>query len=257
MNFTRAIVRAPGANFADGLTEANLGRPDYGLALKQFEAYCAALESCGLKLTRLPADERFPDSCFVEDTAVLTPRGAVVTRPGAASRAGETVSVSAALAEFFPEFQTIEPPGTLDGGDLCEAGERFFIGLSRRTNAEGARQLAAILAGWGYASTVVDIRATAGILHLKSGVTCLGEDRLAVIPALAGRAAFKGYKLAQLQPREEYAANCLRVNDTLLHAAGFPAFAAELQRWGYQTVALEMSEFRKMDGGLSCLSLRF
>ena len=255
--FTRAIVRPPGANFAEGLTTVELGAPDYQLALAQHAAYCAALAKCGLALTVLPADERFPDSTFVEDTAVLTPERAIITRPGAASRAGETARIREALNAFYREFSVIETPGALDGGDICEAGSHFFIGLSARTNEAGARQLADFLAAAGYSASCVDIRGVAGILHLKSGLTYLGDNNLIVIDALAGHEAFKDYNLVRVEERENYAANCVRVNEYVLFPAGFPALGESLRQLGYRLRELEMSEFEKMDGGLSCLSLRF
>jgi dimethylargininase len=257
MMFTRAIVRPPGANFADGLTTVDLGRPDYELALRQHAAYCTALQQCGLSLIRLDIDLRYPDSTFVEDTAILTGGHAILTRPGAASRAGEVASMREALARFYSAMPAITPPGTLDGGDICEAGGHFFIGLSERTNEEGARQLAGLLSQHGCTSACVDIRGTPGILHLKSGLASLGDRQLVVIEALAEHAAFRGYDLIRVKPGEEYAANCVRVNDTVLVAAGYPGFQAALRGAGYRLLVLDMSEYQKMDGGLSCLSLRF
>ena len=131
-----------------------------GVALEQHDAYCRTLERLGLSLVRLPPDPRFPDSTFVEDAAIVTSRGAILTRPGAPSREGEVAAVGAALDRWFPELDRITPPGTMDGGDVCEAGEHFFIGLSQRTNEAGAAQLAAWLAARGFGSSVIDIRAT-------------------------------------------------------------------------------------------------
>lgn len=257
MTFRHAIVRPPAASFARGLTTADLGPPDLSLATAQHEAYVAALLECGLAVTWLPAAPEFPDSTFVEDTAVLTPRGAILTRPGAASRAGETAAIVSALEPFFPRRKEIEAPGTLDGGDVCEAGEHVFIGRSERTNDEGARQLAVHLAEEGYAVAVVDIRGVPGILHLKGGVSALDAGRLAIVPALRDHPAFRSHELLTVAPEEAYAANAVRVNDRVLVAAGFPRFEEAIRRLGLDPLPLEMSEFRKMDGGLSCLSLRF
>lgn len=254
---TKAIVRPPSVTFADGLTSVDLGKPDYQLALQQHEAYCRALENCGLSLTRLAADDRYPDSTFVEDTAVLTRRGAVLTRPGAGSRLGEIEEIERVLRQIYPQLQAITEPGTVDGGDVCEAGDRFFIGISHRTNEEGARQLAGILAGFGYASTLIDIRGLSNILHLKSGLAYLGGSRLLAIRELKQLKQLCDYEITDVPNAEEYAANCLAVNNRILVAAGFPALERELRELGYETVALDMSEFQKMDGGLSCLSLRF
>jgi len=255
--FSKAIVRVPGGNFASGLTTVDLGAVDFERALQQHKAYCEALESCGLDLTRLAADERYPDSTFVEDTAVLTVRGAVITRPGAASRLGEIESIAPVLREQYRELHSILEPGTVDGGDVCEAGEHFFIGISQRTNEHGANQLARLLESFGHTSSLIDIRGISNILHLKSGLAYLCGRRLVVIEALRSHKAFSGYELVRLNSAEEYAANCLSLNGRVLIADGFPAMKQELDHLGYQTLALDMSEFQKMDGGLSCLSLRF
>jgi dimethylargininase len=255
--FKKAIVRAPCSNFAAGLKSVDLGLPDLKRALEQHEAYCNALESCGLEIIRLAPDEAHPDSTFVEDTAVLTPRGAVVTRPGAASRQEEIRSIEPVLREHFVDVQYIREPGTVDGGDVCEAGEHFFIGISERTNAAGAEQLARKLKSFGYSSSLIDIRGISNILHLKSGLAYLGGKLLLVIEAFREEEEFCPYELLFANYPEEYAANCLLVNDKVLIAAGFDDIKWKLEYLGYQTIALDMSEFQKMDGGLSCLSLRF
>jgi len=255
--FTRAIVRIPGSNFDAGLTTAEFGAPLFDLALEQHRCYCNALAECGLALTSLEADLRFPDSTFVEDAAILTPRGAVLARPGAASREGEVEAIRPAVLDFFPSPLTIDAPGTVDGGDICEAEEHFFIGLSHRTNEEGARQLAAHLAGLGYTSSTIDVRPMTSILHLKSGIAYLGDNTLVVMEEMAGNEQFHRFELIRVSADESYAANCVRVNDRVLVAAGFPQLTEELFARGFHPLVLEMSEFQKMDGGLSCLSLRF
>ena len=255
--FTRAIVRPPSANFADGLTSVTLGTPDFTLALEQHAAYCKALERAGLELVRLPEDPVHPDATFVEDTAVLSPRCNVRTRPGAESRAGEVAAIGAVLATLGIEPQAIEAPGTLDGGDVCDEDGHFFIGVSQRTNWDGAAQLAALLTKAGYTSACIDIRAVPGILHLKSAIAALGGGRIVAIGSLAGHPALKNRELVHVRHDEEYAANCVRVNDRVLVPAGFPHIRRALDGLGYDTIALDMSEFRKMDGGLSCLSLRY
>jgi dimethylargininase len=255
--YTRAIVRPPAASFAQGLTAAGLGKPDLSKALEQHANYCTALEKCGVELTRLAADPAHPDSTFVEDTAIVTAGAAILTRPGAPSRAGEVASIANALPEFYSRIHKIVAPGTVDGGDICQADRHFFIGISERTNLEGARQLAGFLEQEGFTSAQVDIRRVPGILHLKSGISYLGERRIAVIDALAGHAAFADYELVRIAPHEEYAANFLRINDCLIVSAGFPRFESTMRDSGLPVIALDMSEFRKMDGALSCLSLRF
>jgi dimethylargininase len=255
--FRRAIVRPPAENFADGLTSVDLGTPDVARALQQHEAYCEALEDLGLALTRLPPDPQFPDSTFVEDAAILAPRGAILTRPGAASREGEVAAIAAALAHFFPDPRAIAAPGTLDGGDICEAGDHWFIGISRRTNEEGARQLARFLEEDGVSSSLVDIRRIPDILHLKSGIAWLSDRRLVVIDSLRAEPAFAGCDIVPVDPAEAYAANCVTVNEAVFFARGFPRLERRLAELDYRPLVLEMSEFQKMDGGLSCLSLRF
>jgi dimethylargininase len=255
--FTKAIVRPPCGRFAEGLTSAGLGPPDLGRALEQHERYCEALERCGLALTRLEPDERYPDSTFVEDTAVLTPRCAVIARPGAESRRGETAAVRKALEGSYETFREITAPGTVDGGDVCEAGEHFFIGLSERTNEDGARQLAGFLSREGYTASIVDVRGASGLLHLKSGLACLGGGWLVAAEHFAACGGFIDYHMAFVDPAELYAANCVRVNDRVLIAAGYPEIERRLREIGFDLLTLDMSEFRKMDGGLSCLSLRF
>jgi dimethylargininase len=252
-----AIVRKPGLNFAEGLTTFAGGAPDYQKAIVQHDAYCRALERCGLDVVLLEADLAHPDSTFVEDVAVATADFAVVTRPGAACRAGEVEGIREPLGRFFRVIHEIAAPGTLDGGDVCQAGRHFFIGISQRTNERGASELATILEREGYSTSLVDIDGMKNVLHLKSGVACVAEGKLVVCEQLAGREEFRGYELIRVAPEENYAANCVRVNDRLLIAAGFANFAAAIDQHGLATIALDVSEFQKMDGGLSCLSLRF
>jgi dimethylargininase len=255
--FTRAIVCPPAANFADGLTTVSLGRPVFVKALDQHRAYCEALEAAGVRVTSLPEDAEYPDSTFVEDAAVVTAEWGVITRPGAASRSGEIVRMAEVLAEYYPTLAAIHDPGTVDGGDVCEIGNRFVIGISERTNEEGGRQLSEILSGHGCTSSTVDIRGVEGILHLKSGLTYIGDGRMLVIDSLVDKVKIEGVELVAVPSGEEYAANCIRVNDRVFMPAGFPRLRKILEDLNYSTVELEMSEFEKMDGGVSCLSLRF
>lgn len=255
--FRKAIVRAPSDNFADGLTSANLGVPVFEKALVQHKAYCEALARCGLTLIELEPDAQYPDSTFVEDTAILTENCAVITLPGAPSRSGEIVNMTETLARVYDKLDRIQPPGTIDGGDVCQIDNHFLIGISDRTNEEGAQQLSGFVQAAGFTSSHVDIRGLDGLLHLKSGISYLGDGRLLVADALTGRSEFEGYEIVGVPKGKEYAANCIRVNDYLLFASGFPKLQNNLDALGYNIIELEMSEFEKMDGGLSCLSLRF
>jgi dimethylargininase len=254
---TRAIVRSPASTFAAGITSAGLGPPDLALALEQHAAYCRTLERLGLSLELLAPEPDFPDSTFVEDAAIVTPRGAILTRPGAPSRAGEVASLGTALGRWLPELDEITAPGTVDGGDVCEAGGHFFIGRSGRTNAEGAGQLAAWLARRGFGSSIIDVRGMPGLLHLKTGLSWLRGRRLLAAGVIVGHEALAGWEVVRVPDGEEYAANCIAVNDAVLVAGGFPATASLLGGPGCEVVPLDMSEYRKMDGGLSCLSVRW
>jgi dimethylargininase len=256
--FSRAILRKPGANVHDGLTTAGLGAPDFQRMLLQHAAYCRALESAGVVLRLLEADARYPDGCFVEDTAVIADGLAVITRPGAPSRRGEIEEIDALLA-CRVEVARIEAPGTVDGGDVLFAGSRVLIGLSARTDAAGAEQLAALLRPRGFEVRAVPVKAAAGLaagLHLKSDVSAIGE-RLLVTRAYAGRSELADFAQIVVPEGEEYAANCVDLGSRVLIADGFPRTRELLLREGIAVEAVGMSEFRKMDGGLSCLSLRF
>jgi dimethylargininase len=255
--FSRAIVRPPAATFAAGITTSRLGPPDLALALEQHEAYCQTLERLGLSLVRLASDAGFPDSTFVEDAAIVTPRGAMLTRPGAASRAGEVAALGVALGQWFPDLDTIAAPGTVDGGDVCEAGPHFFIGLSSRTNTAGAAQLAGWLEQRGFGSSVIDIRRMPRLLHLKTGLSWLGGRRLLAAGEVAEHEALGGWEVVRVPGGEAYAANCLRINEVVLIAEGCPRTASLLDGLGCEVAALGMSEYQKMDGGLSCLSVRW
>ena len=162
-----------------------------------------------------------------------------------------------ALGRWFPELDQINDPGTVDGGDVCEAGPHFFIGVSQRTNKEGADQLAAWLAERGFGSSLIDIRGLPGLLHLKTGLSWLDGRCLLAWGELARHEALDGWEVVEVPKGEEYAANCILVNDAVLIARGFPKTAALLRGLNYEVAEIEMSEYRKMDGGLSCLSVRW
>jgi dimethylargininase len=261
MHFTRAIVRPPARNFADGLSSAAEGAPDIERSLRQHAEYVQALRDCGLSVTSLEPDGTYPDSTFVEDTAIVTERGAVLARPGAPSREGEVRSMGECLRNFYPELPGIAAPGSVDGGDICEADGHFLIGVSARTNEQGADQLARHLGRLGYTSSNIDIRANPVLLHLKSGIAYLGDGLWVadggIEQQLRSQVGIELRDLITVSPSETYAANCVRVNDAVFLAAGYPLMSDALRSRGCRVVPLQVSEFRKMDGGLSCLSLRF
>jgi dimethylargininase len=257
MQFKNAIARLPAHTLSHGLTSSSEGEPSIEKALDQHRRYCDALRACGLTVEILEAAAEYPDSTFVEDTAILTARAAIIMRPGAASRLGEIELIKNTIRRYRSEIAQIFAPGSVDGGDVCQADEHFFIGLSARTNLEGARQLSTILQAQGYSSSTVDIRGQSRLLHLKSGIAYLGDNRLVIAPELSALPAIQSYELLEVAFAEYYAANCIRINDRVIIAAGYPQIAAVLESLGYRSLALDVSEFRKMDGGLSCLSLRF
>jgi len=252
--FTRAVVRTPGRSLSRGLSTAGLGPPDHARALAQHREYVGALEDCGLDVLVLEPDEGHPDSTFVEDVAVVRGDLAVLTRPGAPSRRGEVAAIRPVLEGLFRELREIRPPGTLDGGDVMMTDSRVFIGLSERTDGEGARQLARHLREQGLRVTTIPVGT---LLHLKSGVAFLGEGTLLACGELVGRPEFRGFRILEIDPSESYAANCIRVNGTVLVPAGFPQTRSLIEGAGFTVREVGVSEFRKVDGGLSCLSLRF
>ena len=252
MNFTHAITRSPAKNFAEGLTSAGLGVADFAIMQAQHEAYVAALRDAGLEVQVLDAAPRYPDAYFVEDAAVVAPEVAVIARPGASSRRGEEALMEPVLAAHRP-LARIEPPGTLEGGDVLQIGKRFFIGVTARTNEAGARQLERILSEHGYQCTLIPVTHT---LHLKSDLNAVSAETVLVTSALAEHEVLAGYEKIVVRPDEAYAANVVRVNDRLLMPGGFPRLREQLGARVADVVELDMSESRKMDGGLTCLSLR-
>jgi len=253
MTFTHAIARLPAVNAGDGLTTAGLGAPDTERMLAQHRDYLRVLGSLGLQVTVLDADENFPDGCFVEDTAVVTPGVAVITRPGAPSRRGEEIAIEPLLAAHRPIARIIAP-GSVDGGDILVMGERVLIGLSGRTNREGARQLTEISESRGM--RCITLAAGDG-LHLKSSVNALGDDRLLVTREFSECSELSEFERIVVPADESYAGNSLWVNGHVLVPAGFPATRELINGLGIETIEIRVSEFRKMDGGLTCLSIRF
>ena len=252
--FTKAIVRTPGRSMPSGLTNANLGAPVHQKALEQHQQYIAVLESCGLEVLVLSADELYPDSTFVEDVAVLTLHCAVITRPAAPSRAGETESIRPVLERFYSDIIQIEAPGTLDGGDVLQIKNHFYIGLSARTNLDGAEQLIAILGRYGFTGSTV---AVTEFLHLKTGVTWVGGSRLLASGEFVVRPEFSDFAILPVEGDSAGAANCIRINNTLLMPAGYPLIRQQLAVIEAEIIEVDISEFAKLDGGLTCLSLRF
>jgi dimethylargininase len=252
--FKNIIVKKPGKSVVNGLTTSDLGTPIYEQALIQHQEYIKVMESCGVKVNVLEAQEAFPDSCFVEDPAVVTEKMAVITNPGAPTRNEETRDIKKALEEFYTDFEYIKFPGTLEGGDVMRVDNHFYIGLSTRTNEEGAKQLIEILVKYGFSGSIVQLKE---MFHLKTGVNYIGDNTLLVAGEFIEHSDFKDFKKIIIDDDEMYAANCIRMNDYLVVPAGFPKTKRKLEQAGYNLKEVQMSEFQKIDGGLTCLSLRF
>jgi dimethylargininase len=251
--FYQAIVRPPGLAFANALTTTDLGMPNLSKALEQHEAYLRAIERCGVAVRVLETDD-FPDSTFVEDVAICTPDCAIMTRPGAPSRTGEVASMKTVLADYFDNILGVDPPGTLDGGDVLDINGHFYIGLSARTNEAGADQLIRMLNDYGMTGEKVLFPA---FLHLKSGVSWLENDTVLLVEQFADLPQFQSFDRIILTEEHGYAANSICVNGTVIMPAGYDALSEKLGQYGRDVIKLEMTEFQKVDGGVSCLSLRF
>jgi dimethylargininase len=252
--FTKAIVRKPGRSLINGLTTADLGIPDYEKAINQHAAYVKALKSCGLEVLELPPDENYPDSTFVEDVALLTPLCAVITNPGAPSRKGEILSMKEVLKGYYKDIEEIRSPGTIEAGDIMMVGSHFYIGLSNRTNSAGADQMINILNKYGMTGSTVKL---AKVLHLKTGLAYLEINNLVACGEFLSSPEFKKFNIIEIPEEESYAANCVWINNNVLVPEGYPVTKRRIMAAGYNVIDVDVSEFRKLDGGLSCLSLRF
>ena len=257
--FKHTIVRRPGRSLANGITSApQLGQPVYENAIKQHDNYIEVLKSCGVDVTILEANEEFPDSCFVEDNALCTPNNvAIISRPGAPTRQREVLlpDLREALAKFYDHIEQIEAPGTIEPGDIMMVGDLYMIGLSDRTNEEGANQMISILEKYGMRGQKVAMK---DMLHFKTGVAYIENNTIVVLDTFASNPAFDSFEKVIVPSDEAYAANSIWINGTVITPAGYPKTKAALEALGrYRVVECDTSEYRKVDGGLSCLSLRF
>ena len=246
--FTRAV---PPSIHRCELTHLERTPIDVTIAAAQHHAYESLLERIGCGVRRIEATPGMPDSVFVEDTAVVLDDVAIVARPGAASRRGETASVAAALRPYR-ELRAIEPPATLDGGDVLRIGRRVFIGISARTTSEAVRQVEAALRPFGYTVQAVDL---GGCLHLKSAVTTASDDLLVINPAWVDPRVFAGFEHLPIDAREPFAANVLRVDRALVCAAASPRTADRLASRGFDVHLVDVSELAKAEAGVTCCSL--
>ena len=253
--FTRAIVRRPGRSVVRGLRDVDRGEPDHGAYLREHACYVEALEEAGLAVTALPALEAFPDSVFVEDAALCLPEGIVILNPGAPTRRGEADAMADDCKQLGLDTVRLGMEGTVDGGDILVTDREILVGESDRTDQAGFEALERIVGKWGYLARRA--RTPAGVLHFKSDCSILGPDTVLATHRLSGADCFGEYRVIETPPGEEAAANSIRVNDTVLVPAGYPATAHKLEAAGYSVVPVPASQAALLDGGLSCQSLRF
>ena len=254
--FTHAISRRPAASIIRGLRAVDTGAPDLALMQTHHAAYVAALRGTGAAVILLDALDAFPDSVFVEDTALCLPQGAVIMRPGAPSRLGEVAEMAPHLQALYGQVARIS--GTdefIEGGDILVTGREILVGRSARTNAAGIAALDKITKPWGH--TLREVFTPPGVLHFKTDCSLLDAGTILATPRLAASGCFAGYNVVHTAPGEEAAANAIRFNDVVLMADGFPGTQAAVQAAGYKVVPIGNSECAKLDGGMSCPSLRF
>lgn len=255
IEFRRAIMRKPAASIIDGLRAIDTGRPDLSQMTVAHDAYIAALREAGGEVIELPALSAYPDSVFVEDTALCLPQGAVLMRPGAPTRAGEVAEMAPALAAFYSDIRAIKGPGTIEGGDILVTASEILVGLSDRTDQAGVDALAALVQDWGY--TVRSLKIPEDVLHFKTDCSLLDVNTILSTQRLAASGCFAEYNVIYTAPGEEAAANAIRFNQFVIMAAGFPDTAKRLRDSGYEVREIDNRDCAKLDGGMSCLSLRF
>lgn len=252
--FNRAIVRTPSRSVVDGLRAIDIGAPSYEGVLREHADYVRALQDVGVKVETLPALNAFPDSVFVEDTALVFTDGAILLRPGAPTRRGEAAEMAATLERNFDRVLRLED-GTAEGGDVLATPRAVFIGASARTSVAGAAALVSLLAQLGLQGVVVNT--PPGVLHLKSDCSMLDEETVLCTSRLAAAEPFPGLRLLLTPEGEEGAANALRIQDDVLLSQAYPRTAELLARAGYRVTPLATAEIAKIDAGLSCMSLRW
>ena len=254
--FTHAITRRPAASIIQGLRAVDTGVPSLSLMQSHHADYITALRSTGATVVELAALEAFPDSVFVEDTALCLPEGAVVTRPGAPSRFGEAAEMAPHLATLYGEvIRMTGADSYIEGGDILTTETEILVGRSARTNAQGIAELTRLVAPWGH--KVREVFTPPGVLHLKTDCSLLDEETILSTVRLAASGCFTGYRVIHTAPGEEASANSIRFNDLVLAPKGFPRTRDALDKAGYTVREIGNSECAKIDGGMSCLSLRF
>ena len=252
--FSRAIVRKPSTSIVDGLRAVDTGTPRFDLFCQHHADYVEALASTGANITMLEALEEFPDSVFVEDAALCLPEGAVIMRPGAPSRLGEAAALTPTLAELYDEVLSIEGPGFIEGGDILTTEREILVGTSARTTPEGVEELRTLVGRWDL--KVREVTTPDDVLHFKTDCSLLDEETILSTTRLSATGCFDGYKLLHTAEGEEACANSIRFNELVLMPAGFPKTTDMLASAGYTVRTIGNTEAAKLDGGLSCMSLR-
>jgi len=253
--FTRAITRLPAKSIGNGLRAEDLGAPDYQQMLLDHADYVATLQQAGATVTELPALEAFADSVFVEDVALCLPEIAILMRPGAESRAGEVAHMAPVLHEFYEQVEEISGPGHIDGGDVLTTAREILVGRSARTDSAGIAELAAIVKPLGY--RLREVVTPPGMLHFKTDCSLLDAETILATRRLDDSGCFQGYRVIHTADGEEAAANSIRYNEWVIMPAGFPRTRDRLLEAGYKVHEINNSECARLDGGMSCLSLRF
>ncbi len=255
IRFSEAIVRRPAPSATRGLRAKDRGAPDIARMMDDHAAYVRALEGAGARVHVLNALDAFPDGMFVEDVALCLPEGAVLLKPCAPSRAGEVREMQPELAAHFDDIRAIRGRGTIEGGDILVTPREILVGLSARTSREGAAELARIVAGWGYRVRLCETPPE--VLHFKTACALIDAQTILATPRLAATGCFDGYRVLFTAPGEEGAANAIRFNDLVILSAAFGKTAGMLREAGHAVVGIRGTEFDLLDGGMSCLSLRF
>ena len=253
--FSHCIVRRPAPSVTEGLRAVDVGAPDFTRLKAEHQAYIAAMAAAGVEVDVLPALPGFPDSIFVEDPALTFPNGAILLRPGAPTRRMETDHIASALHDQFDAVVELPQPGFVEGGDVLRTPAKIMIGLSQRTNRDGASALLHCLASLGLKGEIV--QTPPDVLHFKTDCSLLDDETVFTTRRLEASGIFEGFKTIFVPDGEEAAANALRVNDIVMIGSEFARSHDLLDGLGYKLLPLATSEIGKIDAGLSCMSLRW
>lgn len=254
-NFTHAICRLPPRSLINGLRAIDIGNPSYDLFIKDHQSYVDALKNNGAQVKILKPVDEFPDSVFIEDAALCLPRGCIIMRPGAPSRLGEAAELIPILSDYYTNLATISGSGFIEGGDILTTETEILVGKSARTDSAGIEELRDIVKAWDY--KVREVNTPEGILHFKTDCSLLDENTILSTKRLAESGCFEGYDVIHVVEGEEACANTIRFNQCVIMPKGFPKTRQLLESKGFIIQEIGNTEAAKLDGGMSCLSLRF